>query len=114
MDIFTAIVLGALAAGLLWVVWAGWLARKLPIADIVDKRRNESWAAQLMVEEHELPQMLAAANEYRRKRGLPEVTAAQLQGQVNEDLREQITAQARKQRQARHVRHNLARERRGF
>src|SRR5437588_9493997 len=43
MDIFTAIVLGALAAGLLWVVWAGWLARKLPLDAIIDKRRNEKW-----------------------------------------------------------------------
>ena len=114
MDVFAAIVLGVLAAGVLWFVWAGWLARNRPIDEIIDRRRNEKWAAQLAVEEHELPQMLAAANDYRRKRGLPEVTAAELQAQVNKDLREQIADQARKQRKAHETRGNLARERRGF
>jgi hypothetical protein len=114
MDLFTAIVLGAITAGVLWVVCAGWLSRKLPIDQILDKRRNEKWAAQLSIEEHELPQMLAAANDYRSKRGLPEVSVAQLHAQVGTDLREQIADQARKQLQAKAAHGNLARERRGF
>jgi hypothetical protein len=114
VDTFTAIVLGALAAGCLWMVWAGWLARKLPLDQILDRRRNEKWATQLAIEEHEVPQMLAAANEYRRKRGLPEVNLGEFQAQVNQDLRDQIAEQARKQHRARTTHGNLARERRGF
>jgi hypothetical protein len=54
--------------------------KPLPSAQQAPQRE---WAAQLDIEEHELPQMLAAANDYRRKRGLPEVTVAQLQAQVD-------------------------------
>ena len=114
MDFFTAIVLGTLGAGFLWFVWAEWVARKLPIDQIIDKRRNERWAAQMAIEEHELPQMLAAANEYRRKRGLPEVNLVELQEQVNKDLRDQIAEQARKQERAKTTHRKLARESRGF
>ena len=114
MDTLAAITLGAIAAGALWVVFAAWLVRKLPIDEVIDKRRNEKWAAQMSIEEHDLPQMIAAANEYRRKRGLPEVTLEQLQAQINRDLRDQIAEQARKQLQAQKTHGNLSRERRGF
>ena len=114
MDTFAAIVFGSLTAAFLWVVWAGWLARKLPIDELIDKRRNKKWAAQMEIEEHELPQMLAAANDYRRKRGLPDVTVAQLHAQVDKDLRDQIAEQARKQQRAQQTRANPTRERRGF
>jgi hypothetical protein len=114
MDFFTAIVLGTLAAGTLWVVWAGWLTRKLPIGDVIDKRRNEKWAAQLEVEDHDLPQMIAAANQYRAKRGLPAVTIEQVRGQVYGDLREQILGDAKKQLRAKVTHTRRAREQRGF
>lgn len=114
MDTFTAIVLGALAAGFLWFVCAAWLARKLPIDRIIDKRRNQKWAVQINIEEHDLPQMLAAANEYRRKRGREEVSLEQLHGQVQHDLRAQIAEEAGKQLRAKTVHGNPSRERRGF
>jgi hypothetical protein len=108
------IVLSPLAFGVLWLVGAAWLTRKLPIDHLIDKRRNEKWATQLKLEEQELPQMLAAANDYRRKRGLPEITVAQLQAQTNKDLREQIAEQAHKQQRAQRTHVPSVRERRGF
>lgn len=114
MDKFTAIVLGTLTAAVLWVLWAAWLGRKLSLGQIVDKRRNERWATQMMIEEHDLPQMLAAANEYRRKRGLEQVTLEQLHGEVRQDFRAQIAEEARKQRRAKVVHGSHGRERRGF
>jgi hypothetical protein len=70
VDTFTAIVMAALTVGVLWILWAAWLGRRLSLSQLVDKRRNERWGLQMTIEEHDLPQMLAAANEYRRKRGL--------------------------------------------
>ena len=58
--------------------------------------------------------MVAAANEYRRKRGLPEITVAELQSQVARDVRDQIAEQARKQRPAQQIRAPRVKERRGF
>jgi hypothetical protein len=48
------------------------------------------------VEERDIPQMLAAANEYRRKRGQPEVTPEEFGAQV-EDEQRQLLRQAEKQ-----------------
>jgi hypothetical protein len=114
MDTFAAIIFGSVAAGLLWLVWLGWLTRKQPIDHLIDKRRNEQWAAQMNVDEHDLPQMIAAANEYRRKRGLCDVSLAQLHAQVGRDLHDQIAEQASKQRRAQATHGNVTRERRGF
>jgi hypothetical protein len=115
MDKFTTIVLIALTAGVLWLVCAAWLSRMLPIADVIDKRRNEKWAAQLSIEEHDIPQMIDAANTYRRRRGLPEVTVEELRAQVGGDLHEQVLKEATKQLRAQTSRPaNLVREQRGF
>ncbi len=100
MDTFAAIILGSIVAGLAWVTYLGWLTRNQPVDELIDKQRNQKWAAQLDIDEHDLPQMIAAANEYRRKRGLADVTIEQLQAQVDTDLRDQIHQQASKQRRA--------------
>jgi hypothetical protein len=114
MDPFAAIILGCVVAGIAWVVLVGWLSRGRPIDELIDKHRNERWAAQLDVDDHDLPQMINAANDYRRKRGLPDVTLAQLHEQVGTDLREQIVEQASKQRHAQQTHANRTREQRGF
>ena len=95
MDTFSAIVFVSLAAGLLWIVLVGWVSRGRPVGQLIEKCRDEQWAAQMDVEEHDLPQMVAAANGYRRNRGLTEVTLAQVQAQVGRDLRDQIVVQPR-------------------
>ena len=94
MDTFSAIVLISLAAGLVWVVLVGWVSRDRPVGQLIDKCRDEQWSAQMDVEEHDLPQMVAAASDYRRKRGLSEVTLAEIQAQARQDLRNQIAEQA--------------------
>jgi hypothetical protein len=69
------------------------------VSDVIDKKANERWAAQAMIEAGEVPQMVASANEYRRKKGLPELTAADFQRMAHEEQRVAIS-QAKKQRRA--------------
>ncbi len=94
MDTFSAIVFVSLAAGLLWVVLAGWVSRDRPVGELIDKCRDERWSAQMDVEQHDLAQMVAAANDYRRKRGLSPVTLEQVQARAGQDLRDEIVEQA--------------------
>jgi hypothetical protein len=117
MDTFTLIVFGGLVVVVGGFFLVGWLFRFRPIAEILDKRANERWAEQLKLEEGDIPQMVAASNEYRVKRGLAPVTETEFRAKVGEEQRE-ILAQANKQIRAergkRNASRNAARERRGF
>ena len=99
MDVFALIVLGSLLMVGLAMFGLGFLSRNQPIADVVDKRANERWAAQAMIEAGEVPQMVASANEYRRKKGLPELTAEDFRQMAQKEQRIAIR-QAKKQRRA--------------
>jgi hypothetical protein len=100
MDAFGAIVLTGIAIAFLGFLGVGLIWRSRPASDITDRDRNERWAAQIKVEEHDLPQMLDAANDYRRKRGEDEVTLEEFETKVgDEQLR--ILDAANKQLRAR-------------
>jgi FtsZ-interacting cell division protein ZipA len=114
MDSFAAIVLGGVALMFLMFLGLGWASRNKPVAEFLDKRANERWAAQLHIEESEIPQMVAASNEYRRKRGLPEMTVEGFKAKVGEEQRG-ILAEATKQLRAKASKATgAAREQRGL
>jgi hypothetical protein len=100
MDTFAAITLGGLLLVLLVFLGIGYAWRGRPIEELTDRKQNERWAAQMKVEERDVPQMLAAANEYRRKRGLPEITPEEFSAKVESEQRE-LLRQAEKQIRAR-------------
>jgi hypothetical protein len=117
MDIFTLIVVGGLVIVVGGFFLVGWLFRFRPIAELLDKRANERWAEQLKIEQSDIPQMIAASNEYRRNRGLPEVTEEEFRAKVGDEQRElllQAGKQIRGERGKRTAAKNAARERRGF
>ena len=86
-------------AAFVFFLAVGFGSRNEPISDVIDKRANERWAAQAMIEAGEVPQMVAAANEYRRKKGLPELSASDFRQMAQKDQRIAIQ-QAKKQRRA--------------
>jgi hypothetical protein len=100
MDTFSAIVFAGFAIAFLGFVGVGLVWRSRPATDITDRDRHERWAAQMNVEEHDLPQMIDAANAYRRNRGEDEVTLEEFESKVgDEQLR--ILDAANKQLRAR-------------
>jgi hypothetical protein len=113
MDAFGAIV--AIGFLLMFLVFMalGWAWRGRPAADITDKARHEEWAAQLKIEQLDIPQMLSAANDYRRKRGRKQVTLDEFQAIV-EDEQMSILDDANKQLAASANTGDGSRERRGF
>jgi hypothetical protein len=96
MDTFTLIVVGGLVIVVGGFFLVAFVFRFQPVAEILDKRANERWAAQLKIEQSDIPQMVAASNEYRRKRGLPEVTEEEFRAKVGDEQRE-LLLQAGKQ-----------------
>lgn len=113
MDSFALIVFGSFIVILLVFLGLGWAWRDRPLAEITDKEANEKWAAQLEIEQQEVPQMVDAANDYRRKRGLPEVTADEYRAKIG-DEQAAILDQANKQLRARATRADTRSEGRGF
>ena len=113
MDPFAAITLGGLVVALLVFLAIGHAWRGRPVEEITDRKGNEMWAAQMRVEERDIPQMLAAANEYRKKRGLPEMSPRQFSAQVESEQHE-LLRQAEKQSEARAGAGDRDRVRRGY
>ncbi len=89
MDAFALVLLGALAALILWV-WL--LGRYYPGSGLeqlgLRSARNITEDREAL-EAEDLSQMLAAHNERRRRRGKPEVTVADLEHQVMSDFNDQ-------------------------
>jgi hypothetical protein len=112
MDPFAAIVFGGLLVAFLVFLAIGHAWRGRPVEEITDRKDNEKWAAQMKVEERDIPQMLAAANEYRGKRGMPEITPEEFNAQVEGEQR-QLLRQAEKQLGARAGAGGPRRKRRG-
>jgi hypothetical protein len=113
MDIFTGIVVASLLVVLLTFLVLGHIARKVPATDITDKRERRRLGGQAEIEEHDLPQMVAAANEYRGKRGKDLLTVEDVKRKVG---REQLAIldEADKQQRAKATHGPSDRERRGF
>jgi hypothetical protein len=88
VDAFAIVLLGALGALILWV-WL--LGRYFPgsgLEQVGLRSAREITEDREALEAEDLSQMLAAHNERRRRRGLPEVTVADLELQVHNDLGE--------------------------
>jgi hypothetical protein len=113
MDAFAAITFGSLLAAFLVLLAIGHAWRGRPLDEITDRGAGEKWAAQARIEERDIPQMLAAANEYRSKRGMPELTPDEFGSKVEEEQRN-LLRQAEKQLRARSRPGEPGRERRGF
>ena len=89
MDAFAIVLLGAIAALVLWV-WL--LGRYFPGSGLEQlglRSAREIVEDREALEAEDLSQMLAAHNERRRRRGKPEVTVADLELQVMNDVNEQ-------------------------
>lgn len=82
MDLFTALVLGGLALGVIAVVAIG-VFHPDSGADVLDWKPARSPEAEAELELDDIAQMLAAGNEYRRRRGARELT----EEDIEEELR---------------------------
>jgi hypothetical protein len=82
MDTFTLIVFGGLAAFLLTLLWLGFFSGGRSLRDITDKGDDKAIAARLAVEERDIPEMVGAQNEYRRRDGRAELTEQEVRGRV--------------------------------
>jgi len=65
------------------------LARSYPGsgADLLDWKPTRDYETEFKLEQDDVAQMIAAQNEYRRKRGAPELTAADAERMGREDQR---------------------------
>ncbi len=89
MDAFAVVLLGALAALILWV-WL--LGRYFPgsgLEQVGLRSARTITEDREALEAEDLSQMLAAHNERRRRRGKPEVTVGELERQVMSDFNDQ-------------------------
>ena len=86
MDPFALIIVGIVLALLVWVLILGrWHPRSG--ADVLDWRPTRSAEQEAQNEIEDVEQMLAAANERRRRRGDPDLTEEEMQERVREDRR---------------------------
>ncbi|MGI8506681.1 MAG: hypothetical protein ACR2MK_07715 [Solirubrobacteraceae bacterium] len=86
MDAFAIVLLGALAALILWVWLLGKYFPGSGLEQLGMRSAREITEQREELEAEDLSQMLAAHNERRRRRGKPEVTVADLELQVVQDL----------------------------
>ena len=113
VDTFSAIVVVGIAVVFVTFLVLGRLADNRKVADITDKRRNRALGAQAEVEDQDLPQMVDAANEYRRRQGRPETTVEEVRTQVGEE-QAALLDEANREVGRRGGRGRASRERRGF
>jgi hypothetical protein len=95
VDAFAIVLLGAIAALVLWVWLLGKYFPGTGVEQLGLRSAREIVEDRESLEAEDLSQMLAAHNERRRRRGKPEVSVADLELQVMNDLHEQ-----RRQREA--------------
>ncbi|HEY3726448.1 MAG TPA: hypothetical protein VGL51_04705 [Solirubrobacteraceae bacterium] len=88
MDAFAIVLLGALAALILWLVILGKFYPGSGLEQLGLRSARQITEEREELEAEDLSQMLAAHNERRRRRGQPEVTAGDLERQVHNDMAE--------------------------
>jgi hypothetical protein len=89
VDAFAIVLLGALAALVLWVWLLGKYFPGSGLEQLGLRSANQIVEDREALEAEDLSQMLAAHNERRRRRGKPEVTVADLEMQVMNDFQDQ-------------------------
>jgi hypothetical protein len=88
VDAFAIVLLGALAALVLWIWILGKYYPGSGLEQLGLRSARQITEDREELEAEDLNQMLAAHNERRRRRGEPEVTVADLERQVHSDLGE--------------------------
>jgi hypothetical protein len=85
VDAFPLIVLGGIGIVVLALVL---VARFYPGsgADLLDWHPTRSYETELELESEDVQQMIDAQNEYRRKRGAPDITESDVRDSVGRDL----------------------------
>ena len=89
MDAFTLIVIGGLVLVALVLFGLGFFHPSRG-TEITDSDRYERWAAQADIEEREVGEMVEGQNEYRRARGVPELTEEDARREGAERQRESL------------------------
>ena len=89
MDAFAIVLLGAIAALVLWVWLLGKYFPGTGVEQLGLRSARQITEDREALEAEDLTQMLAAHNERRKRRGKPEVTVHDLELQVVSDLNEQ-------------------------
>ncbi|HEV2811871.1 MAG TPA: hypothetical protein VGW10_01360 [Solirubrobacteraceae bacterium] len=85
MDTFSAIVLVGIVVVVGTFLLLGKLSTRRSVQDITDKGDRERWGEQAAIEERDVGQMVESQNEYRRRRGAPEQTEAEVRRRVGEE-----------------------------
>ncbi len=114
MDTFSAIVLISIIVVFGTFVLLGSMTSRRHVADITDKKRNRALGAQAAIEDADLPQMVEAANEYRRRHGAREVTLEEVRSKVGAEQIAILDEADREVREKKGKRPRPDRERRGF
>ena len=89
MDAFAIVLLGAIAALVLWVWLLGKYFPGTGVEQLGLRSARQITEDREALEAEDLSQMLAAHNERRKRRGKPEMTVHDLELQVVSDLNEQ-------------------------
>jgi hypothetical protein len=89
VDAFAIVLLGAIAALVLWVWLLGKYFPGTGVEQLGLRSARQITEDREALEAEDLSQMLAAHNERRKRRGQPEVTVHDLELQVASDLNEQ-------------------------
>jgi hypothetical protein len=84
MDLFGLIVFGGIAVLLLVLLALGAFSRRR-VRDITHHGDHEALAARLRIEERDIPEMVDAQNEYRRRQGRPETTEGEVRQRVGRE-----------------------------
>jgi biopolymer transport protein ExbB/TolQ len=89
MDVFALIVLAGIALAFLALIGlAFW--NKQSVGEIAGKSDQRRWGVQAQVEGRDVPEMVEAHNESRRRRGKAEVSEAEIQAEANRSQRASI------------------------
>jgi hypothetical protein len=112
MDTFGAIVLISLTVTVLALLAIGkWSSRSA--SDIQNKDRLLRWGVQFEIEKKEIPQMLEAQAEYRRRRGQKEISEDEFRAKIEAEQLERVRRADRQQGDEART-HARNRERRGL
>ncbi|MFL5819301.1 MAG: hypothetical protein ACJ76S_01260 [Solirubrobacteraceae bacterium] len=87
MDLFVLIILGIVVLLLLWILFLG-AYHPRSTSDLLDWHPTRSAEVEFQNELDDIEQMLEATNMRRRARGEQDLTEAQVQARVREDMRE--------------------------
>jgi hypothetical protein len=89
MDTFALIVFGGLGVVLVVLLALGASSRRR-VRDITHQDDYEAWSAQIKIEERDIPEMVEAQNEYRRRQNRPELTEREVRRRVGREERRRL------------------------